>query len=147
MKIKLLLITIVLLLFVGVPESKAFFSLNMPEFLVGSPTYEEAYRSDKPMVIFFYVNWCSGCKKFVPKLEALRTRYEGSYNFVKINAEDSKYVNTAKAYGIFGYPTMYIVDPVNGRKQLIDFSYFNNVEGLQNYLDNYLKNRKVTKKK
>lgn len=42
----------------------------------------------KPVVVDIYADWCSGCKKIKPTLEALKEEYGSKANFVVFNITD-----------------------------------------------------------
>ena len=51
----------------------------------------------KPVVVDIYADWCSGCKKIAPTLEALKKEYGEQANFVVFNVTDKKTTATAEA--------------------------------------------------
>ena len=44
-------------------------------------------KSDIPVLVDFFADWCMPCKMLTPILEKLSLEYEGKIKFVKINAD------------------------------------------------------------
>lgn len=75
-------------------------------------SYKTAIKSSKPSVVLFYANWCTYCRKFMPKFNSLAKIYGDKYNFVKINIEssdDNKRISNK--YEVKSLPTVYIIEP------------------------------------
>ena len=43
-------------------------------------TYDEALKSDKPVLALFYVDWCGYCLRFMPKFKTISTIYKDKYS-------------------------------------------------------------------
>ena len=98
-------------------------------------SYEKAVKLHKPMVINFYVDWCGYCKKFAPILDGVRKDYKGKFNFVTINCENPKYKKVVEDFMISGFPTLYIYDPTNDNRVLINNGLYSNPVKLKKELD------------
>ena len=83
-------------------------------------TYEKAAQEDKPMLAVFYVDWCTYCKKFMPRMDKVRNINKNDFNFVLINVENPQNELIVKDYRISGYPTVYIIDPQYDNRVHID---------------------------
>jgi len=64
---------------------------------------EEVLRSDKPVLVDVYADWCGPCKQIAPLLEEVSNENE-SVKIVKFNVEDGK--DIAVKYGVRGVPTL-----------------------------------------
>ena len=142
-----LIIGIILVLLSGI--SYAF--VNQPkhpsDYHIGIK-YEEAVKSDKPMLIVFYADWCAYCLKFMPKFSALSKIYSNKYNFVMLNAElNAQNVQLANSAGITGFPTVYILDPKYDNKILLSNSIYQDLSKFRVELDRYLRIRAILDKK
>lgn len=71
-------------------------------------SWQDAQKSDKPMVINFYVDWCGACKRFAPIFEKYNKQYGSDYNFVIVKADCPKNREFVKDFHIPGYPTVYL---------------------------------------
>ena len=148
-KIKTIITALVVLVLVGV--SAACYAL-MPkadmkpsEYDLGM-TYEKAAQEDKPIVAVFYVDWCTYCLRFMPRLDKVRNINKNMYNVVLINVEDPANEKIAKEYRITGYPTVYIMDPKYDNRVHIDGSYLDSVSSLNKEMQRYLNFRNLVKK-
>lgn len=148
-KIKTIITALVVLVLVGV--SAACYAL-MPkadmkpsEYDLGM-TYEKAAQEDKPIVAVFYVDWCTYCRRFMPRLDKARNINKNMYNVVLINVEDPANEKIAKEYRITGYPTVYIMDPKYDNRVHIDGSYLDSVSSLNKEMQRYLNFRNLVKK-
>ena len=61
-------------------------------------------KSDKPVMLDFWAEWCQPCKMLTPTVEELACDFEGQILVGKLNVDDNP--NTATTYGIRGIPTL-----------------------------------------
>jgi len=108
-------------------------------------TYEQAIVDDKPFVALFYADWCTYCKRFMPKYKILADVYKGKYNFVMINAEDTRYANLVTDYSINAFPTIYIIDPTLDNRVSIYNGIYDDLGKLRTEFDRYLRIRSLIK--
>lgn len=72
---------------------------------VDTSNFEEiVLKSDKPVVVDFWAEWCGPCKVLGPVLEEVSKEIGDKVEIVKLNVDESREL-TAK-YGIRGIPTM-----------------------------------------
>ena len=69
-------------------------------------------QSEKPVFIDFYAPWCGPCRKMMPMVDSLKTKYKDTIITVKINADASK--KLMKELKISSVP--YLVLYQNGKK-------------------------------
>jgi thioredoxin 1/putative thioredoxin len=68
----------------------------MPVPVISEQDFErEVLRSELPVLIDFYADWCGPCKTVSPEVEALSRELEGKAKFVKVNIDQSKRLATA----------------------------------------------------
>lgn len=128
----------------------AYTAMNQPkhpsEYKIGIQ-YEDALKSDKPMVAVFYVDWCGYCLKFMPKFKIISNLYKDKFNFVMVNVESTpKTKELAEDVGISGFPTVYILDPKYDNRVLMSNSYYHNLKKFRVELDRYLRIRNLLDK-
>jgi len=119
-------------------------SLKPSDYNIGT-TYEFAMKADKPFIALFYADWCTYCKKFMPRYKILSEVYRDKYNFVMINVENPLYQKVVRDYAISGFPTIYIIDPTIDNRILINNGLYDNLFGLRTEFDRYLRVRAMIK--
>jgi len=76
-------------------------------FTVGDDTFEEeVIKSEVPVLVDFWADWCAPCKIIAPIVEQLASEYDGKVKFAKLDVDANP--KTATAYGIRGIPTLLI---------------------------------------
>lgn len=73
---------------------------------------EEVLKSEIPVLVDFYADWCGPCRAFAPTLEQVAAAYEGVIKVGKVNIDEEPAI--ASAYGIMSIPTLIIF--VNGAR-------------------------------
>ncbi len=106
-------------------------------------TYEEAIKSDKPMLALFYVDWCGYCLKFMPKYKTVSSLYKKDYNVVMLNAENPEYKNLIEDVVLSGFPTLYIIDNKYDNRILLNNAIYQDLKKLRVELDRYIRIRKM----
>lgn len=61
-------------------------------------------KSDKPVVVDFWAEWCGPCRAIGPIIEELSKEYEGKAIIVKMNTDENPITPTN--YGIRSIPTL-----------------------------------------
>lgn len=120
-------------------------NLKPSDYNIGT-TYELAMKADKPFIALFYADWCTYCKRFMPKYKILSEVYSSKYNFVMINVENPSYDKVVKNYAISGFPTIYIIDPTIDNRILINNVLYDNLLSLRTEFDRYLRIRGMINK-
>ncbi len=63
---------------------------------------EEVLKSDIPVMVDFFANWCGPCKMMMPTVEALADEYEGRVKIGKIDSDEAG--DLAQKYGVMSIP-------------------------------------------
>lgn len=67
---------------------------------------EEVLKSDIPVLVDFWAEWCYPCRMVAPVIEEISKEYTGKLKVGKLNTDHNQ--QTAMKYGISGIPTMMI---------------------------------------
>lgn len=65
---------------------------------------EEVLKSQLPVVVDFYAEWCGPCKRMEPVLEKVSQEHSGKVKVVKLNSDENQLV--ASKYNVRGLPTL-----------------------------------------
>ena len=77
----------------------------MPTKAVTDNSFEnDVIKSDKPIVVDFWAEWCGPCKQIGPALEEISDEMSEKVIIAKHNIDQEP--NTPTKYGIRGIPTM-----------------------------------------
>jgi thioredoxin 1 len=64
----------------------------------------QVLKSDKPVLVDFWAEWCGPCKMIGPSLEEISEELGEQVQIVKLNIDD--HPDTPARYGVRGIPTM-----------------------------------------
>ncbi len=65
---------------------------------------DEVLKSEQPVILDFWAEWCGPCKMIAPILNDLAGEYKDKLTVAKINIDDNQ--NTPATYGVRGIPTL-----------------------------------------
>ena len=67
---------------------------------------KDVLKSDKPVLVDFWAEWCGPCKMIAPYLEDVDSTLGQQVQVVKVNIDDNPLTPTK--YGVRGIPTLMI---------------------------------------
>jgi thioredoxin 1 len=70
----------------------------------------EVLKSDKPVLVDFWAEWCGPCRMVAPILEQIADEYGEKLEIVKLNTDQNP--DTAARYGVLNIPMLNVY--VNG---------------------------------
>jgi thioredoxin 1 len=65
---------------------------------------QDVLKSDKPVLLDFWAEWCGPCKMIAPLLDDIAKDYAGKLKVTKMNIDENQ--ATPPKYGIRGIPTL-----------------------------------------
>lgn len=77
------------------------------ELKLSSENFEkEVLKSEKPVLVDFYADWCGPCKMMTPIIEELANELQGKAKVGKINVDNNQ--ELALKYDVMSIPTIII---------------------------------------
>lgn len=74
-------------------------------FEITEATFEEqVLKSDTPVLIDFWAEWCGPCRMIAPLVDELAEKYDGKMKVGKVDADLNQGI--LMQYGIMGIPTL-----------------------------------------
>lgn len=87
---------------------------------------EKALNTKKPVIVFFYTDWCGYCQRFAPTYFKLSKDKDIKKNFAiaYVNCEKPENSKLTQEYNIQGFPTVFVIDKDSNRTQLENQTFF-----------------------
>lgn len=90
---------------------------DKPITVTDSNFEEEVVKSDIPVLVDFWAEWCMPCKMVLPILKEIAEEMEGKIKVAKLNVDNSP--QAAGQYGIRSIPSLLIFKSGSVAEQMI----------------------------
>jgi thioredoxin 1 len=77
----------------------------------------DVLKSDKPVIVDFWAEWCGPCRQVAPILEEIANEQGEKLTIVKLNVDENP--STAGTYGVLQIPTLNVYKNGEVVKQII----------------------------
>lgn len=77
----------------------------------------DVLKSDKPVIVDFWAEWCGPCRQVAPILEEIANEQAEKLTVVKLNVDENP--STAGNYGVLQIPTLNVYKNGEVVKQII----------------------------
>lgn len=78
---------------------------------------QDVLKSESPVLVDYWAEWCGPCKMIAPVLEELATEHAGKLRVAKLNIED--HPEAARRFDVRSIPTLIVFQDGQPAKRLI----------------------------
>lgn len=78
---------------------------------------KEVLKTEKPVLVDFYADWCGPCNAMAPVIEELAKELEGKVKVGKINVDENP--DIAVEYNVMSIPTLIVFKNGKEEKRLV----------------------------
>ena len=68
---------------------------------------EEVMKSDIPVMVDFYADWCGPCQMMMPIVEDMAKKYDGKIKIGKVNTDQQR--DLAAKFGVMSIPSFFFI--------------------------------------
>ena len=78
---------------------------------------QDVLKSEKPVVVDFWAEWCGPCKMIAPVLDEIASEQAGKVRIAKLNVDDNP--DIARRFDVMSIPTLIVFQDGQPKKRLV----------------------------
>lgn len=91
--------------------------MSVPFAVTDDRFEDEVLKSELPVLVDFWAEWCAPCHMIAPAVEELAKAYNGKMRFARMDVDSNN--KTALQYGIMSIPTLIIFKGGQEKERII----------------------------
>lgn len=101
----------------------------MSEIIVTKENFdEEVLKSEIPVLVDFYADWCGPCKALAPLISEIAEEYAGKVKVCKVNIDNDGGIS--ESYNIMSVPTLLVFKEGQSSKMMVGYRPKKDIENL-----------------
>ena len=88
---------------------------------------QKAYKKQKPVIVFFYADWCGFCQRFAPTFYKITKDKKIKKNFAiaYVNCDKPENREYMEQFNVQGFPTVFVIRNDRSKVHLENNTFFN----------------------